>query len=75
MPFLQRCNPSINWVAHTVCFGHFRVLALPQYEDAPIEVCSLQSLLKTIHKAHATVLFCLLQPRAFCLAMGVSKQP
>ena len=75
MPFLQCCNPLIDWVARTVSFGHFCVLALPQHEAAPIEVCSLRSLLKTIHKALATAWFCLLQPRAFCLAMGVSKQP
>ena len=75
MPFLQCCNPLIDWVACTVSFGHFYVLALLQHEAAPIKVCLLLSLLKTIHKAHDTAWFCLLQPRAFCLAMGVSKQP
>ena len=75
MPFLQQCNPSINWVAHTISFGHFHVLALLQHKAALIEVCSLWSLLKTICKACATAGFCLLEPRASCLAMGVSKQP
>ena len=75
MPFLQHCNPSIDWIAHTASFGPFCILALPQHEAAPIEVCSLQSLLKTVHKDHATAWFCLLQPRASCLAMGISKQP
>ena len=75
MPFLQCCNPSIDWVARTVSFGHFCVLALPQHEAALIEVCSLWSLLKTIRKARAIAWFCLLQPKASCLAMGVSKQP
>ena len=75
MPFLQCFNPLIDWVARTVSFAHFYVLALPQYEAALIEVCLLRSLLKTIHKACATAWFCLVQPRASCLAMGVSKQP
>ena len=75
MPFLQCCNPSIYWVACIVSFGYFHVLALPQHEAAPIEVCSLWSLLKTIGKVCATAWFCLLQPGASHLAMGVSKQP
>ena len=58
-----------------VSFGHSHVLALPQHEAAQVEVWLLQSLLKTIHKARAISWFCLLQPRACCLAMGVSKQP
>ena len=75
MPFLQCYNPSINWVAHTISFGCFHGLALLQHEAALIEVCSLWYLLKTVYKAHATAWFCLLQPRASCLAIGVSKQP
>ena len=75
IPFLQRCNPLIDWVACTISFGHFHILALSQHEAAPIEVGSLCSLLKTIHKTCAIVWFCLLQPRASSLAMGVSKQP
>ena len=75
MPFLQYCNPLIDWVAHTVSFGHSHVLALPQHKAAQIEVYSLQFLVKTIHKAHATAQFYLLQSRASCLTMGVSKQP
>ena len=59
----------------TINFGHCHVLALLQHEAAQIKVCSLRSLLKTVHKAHATTWFCLLQPRASCLAIGVSEQP
>ena len=28
MPFLQRCNPTIDWVARTVSFGLSRVLSI-----------------------------------------------
>ena len=73
MPFLWHCNPLVDWIACTINFSCFHVLALLQHEAAPIEVCLLWCLLKTIRKAHVTAWLCLLQPMASCLAMGVSK--
>ena len=74
MPFLQRCNPTIDWVARTVSFGLSRVLALPPREAARVELCSVRSLLKTVRKARSTAWFCLLQPGVACLSMGASEQ-
>jgi len=75
MPFLERCNPSIDWVGRTVTIGGSRVLALPQHEAARVELCSLRSVLKTVRKAGSTAWYWLLQPRAACLSMGDSTQP
>ena len=74
MPFLWHCNPTIDWVARTVTFGVSRVLALPPREAVQVELCSVRSLLKTVHKARSIAWFCLLQPGVACLSMEASEQ-
>ena len=55
---------------HTISFGYFHILPLPQCEAALIKVCSLQSLLKTIHKACAYCLVLFIATKGFLSGYG-----